>query len=307
VQGYAWEDTNENSLINQNETKLSNIEVRLYSDSGSLIGTTTTSNEGYYSFTDLQNGRYYVEFGIPNNYQIVTHLGTIAVDPATGKSENFIISDTSRSVTVGIGMKPGSENPDHGNGGQESKPTEQSSGGGQTIPGSVSITASEDTTASQFQPSANSGNMGSLCLQDNSQVYLRFPLGELPDVFSLVSAVLNLSISNSSHPADAQAAITFPAQNPPWQEGTLTWANMPPQATGAPALYSQLVDNPGGGEMDSFDVTELFRAYLQAFPGATHLDLMLSYFQGEYLAQCWHSRESQMPPQLVVNYSTTSP
>jgi len=291
VQGYAWEDANQDGLINQTEIKLGNVEVCLYSDTGSLISTTTTSNEGYYSFMDLQDGRYYVQFATPSNYQIVTHLDPIAVDPATGKSENFIISDTSRSVTVGTGMKLPSSNVVRNN----------------VTPAltqdSVSITASEDTTASQYNPTSNYGSGENLFLQDNSQVYLRFPLDQLPDNFTLISASLDLFIRNSSNPADALAAISYPDQSSYWMEGSLTWNNMPSQASNAPAFYSQLASNSGQNPMDSFDVTGLLQSYMQENPDAPQFDIMLSYYQGEYMAQQWYSREGLYPPQLSVTYS----
>ena len=291
VTGYAWTDANQNGSMDSTETLLDHVQVSLYSDSGQLVGTTTTNQYGSYSFPGLQNGSYYIQFTIPKDYQLVAHQGTIAVDPTTGKSGNFTISDSTKVIVLGVGMKLPSESSSQGT--VSDQPVQQS----------VSLTPSADTVASQYNPTGNFGTEDKLWLQNDSQVYLRFPLDQLPKDYTLVSAFLDLFIHNSSNSKDALAAISFPDQNSFWLEGTLTWDNKPAQAPNAPTFFPQLADNNGQGSKDSFNVTDLFQVYLHTYPDAKYFDIMLSYYQGEYIAQEYYSREGILPPELKLSYS----
>jgi protocatechuate 3,4-dioxygenase beta subunit len=62
----AWKDTDEDGLLDANETGFSGIVVNLYDGTGvTLQGTTTTSSTGYYSFTGLVPGSYKLEYVKP--------------------------------------------------------------------------------------------------------------------------------------------------------------------------------------------------------------------------------------------------
>lgn len=65
---YVWIDTNGNGIQDAGESGLDGVTVRLYDSLGSLLSTTSTSGGGFYSFTNLSPGDYYVEFVLPSGY-----------------------------------------------------------------------------------------------------------------------------------------------------------------------------------------------------------------------------------------------
>lgn len=70
LQGYAFEDVNGNGLKDFNDVNQNGIVVILYDTNGALIDTDTTADDingipGFYSFLDVPNGDYYIEFEFP--------------------------------------------------------------------------------------------------------------------------------------------------------------------------------------------------------------------------------------------------
>jgi hypothetical protein len=61
VKGRVFRDDDKNSLDTY-EDGVANIEVSLFQADGTLVSTTTTDNEGVYSFEDLAEGDYFVDF-----------------------------------------------------------------------------------------------------------------------------------------------------------------------------------------------------------------------------------------------------
>ncbi|MBX2870716.1 MAG: hypothetical protein KTR30_01410, partial [Saprospiraceae bacterium] len=60
---YVWFDFNQDGVQDDNEPPVEGIEVNLYDAlTGSLLGTTTTDEDGYYIFDNLPQGTYYVDF-----------------------------------------------------------------------------------------------------------------------------------------------------------------------------------------------------------------------------------------------------
>lgn len=65
---YVWIDDNHDGLQNELSNRgVNGVTVRLYTSSGTFISTTTTANDaisnpGYYTFTNLISGTYYVQF-----------------------------------------------------------------------------------------------------------------------------------------------------------------------------------------------------------------------------------------------------
>lgn len=63
IQGVAWLDGNKNGLKEENETKLPGIPVLLMNEeTGEIVDTVQTNNEGTYVFTELKKGKYFVIF-----------------------------------------------------------------------------------------------------------------------------------------------------------------------------------------------------------------------------------------------------
>ncbi len=66
----VWRDTNNNGIQDAGESGVDGVQVRLYRPGSSVpVATTTTSGGGFYTFTNLVPGDYYVEFGLPSGYR----------------------------------------------------------------------------------------------------------------------------------------------------------------------------------------------------------------------------------------------
>lgn len=64
----VWEDKNLDGLQSGNEPGLAGVSVSLYTAAGQLVGSpTTTDANGYYLFTDVDPGNYYLQFGTPDD------------------------------------------------------------------------------------------------------------------------------------------------------------------------------------------------------------------------------------------------
>ncbi|MCX7798264.1 MAG: choice-of-anchor A family protein [Melioribacter sp.] len=64
----VWEDLNKNGIQDAGELGLANITVKLFDCNGNLISTTTTNSQGYYLFSNLNPGDYYLQFIPPTGY-----------------------------------------------------------------------------------------------------------------------------------------------------------------------------------------------------------------------------------------------
>ena len=66
-------DGNSNGIQDSNESGLSGLPVTLLDANGNQVATTTTGNDGLYTFADLQTGDYQVRFAQPDT--VVADLG----------------------------------------------------------------------------------------------------------------------------------------------------------------------------------------------------------------------------------------
>lgn len=66
LEGYAYEDDNNNGLFDAGETGLRS-KVTVYDNSGNAIKSAYSNHNGYYEFTDLIPGKYYVSFEAPDS------------------------------------------------------------------------------------------------------------------------------------------------------------------------------------------------------------------------------------------------
>ncbi|MDB9444753.1 CARDB domain-containing protein [Anabaena sp. CS-542/02] len=69
---YVWVDSNADGIQNPQEPGLGDVTVNLYNSATELVSSTTTSPEGFYSFTDTPTGDYFLEFIAPATYQFST-------------------------------------------------------------------------------------------------------------------------------------------------------------------------------------------------------------------------------------------
>ena len=66
---FVWDDLNNNGVFDLgSEQVFSQVVVVLYNLGGTPIQTQTTNANGYYTFTNLLPGSYFVQFGTPSGY-----------------------------------------------------------------------------------------------------------------------------------------------------------------------------------------------------------------------------------------------
>ncbi len=65
---YVWHDENMDGLQQAEEMGIAGVTVNLYDCLDNLLATTTTNEDGYYLFGNLDAGDYYVEFIAPEGY-----------------------------------------------------------------------------------------------------------------------------------------------------------------------------------------------------------------------------------------------
>lgn len=75
VAGYVFDDSNNNGLMNVNETGIANATVNLCEPVGNILETVRTYSSGYYIFKDVKPGTYVLKV----DYMGVTHSETITV------------------------------------------------------------------------------------------------------------------------------------------------------------------------------------------------------------------------------------
>ncbi len=106
----VWLDANHNGIQDNGEAGLSNVTVKLYSCSDSLVATTATNSLGNYQFTNVTPGSYYVKFVSPVGYTItakdqdsIDSLDSDA-DALTGKTGCYTIASGEMNNSIDAGM-----------------------------------------------------------------------------------------------------------------------------------------------------------------------------------------------------------
>ncbi len=92
-------DDNDNGVRDSAETGVSGVAVRLLTDAGTLVASTTTNPDGYYLFTGLPAGRYTVEVDGPAGTKSSTDIATSANADTDADNDDDGIG-TNRDVTL---------------------------------------------------------------------------------------------------------------------------------------------------------------------------------------------------------------
>ena len=105
----VWMDDNGNGLQDAGENGVAGVNVKLYKDDGTFVGTTDTNSTGEYIFKVQDPGSYYIEFDSAYSYT-TQNSGDDAldsdVDPSTFKTEVFTLSDGQIDLSYDAGITP---------------------------------------------------------------------------------------------------------------------------------------------------------------------------------------------------------
>jgi hypothetical protein len=134
---FVWEDLDHNGIQDGNEPGIEGVTVNLYLADGTFVDGTTTDQNGYYLFTDLPPGEYYVEFVKPDEYAFTeVNAGDddevdSDADPSTGWTEAITIGpENCIDLTVDAGFyysapPPGTGTPGYWKNHPDAWPVEQ--------------------------------------------------------------------------------------------------------------------------------------------------------------------------------------
>jgi hypothetical protein len=121
---FFWEDLDGDGIQDPGEPGIPGVTVNLYDSSDNLVATTVTDGSGYYEFTDLEPGKYYIEFvfDFSGDYQFYSYTSSNVgsddeidsdADPTTGKTNVITLlsgeNDTSWDAGISVAVLPYTE------------------------------------------------------------------------------------------------------------------------------------------------------------------------------------------------------
>jgi hypothetical protein len=112
----VWMDVNENGIQDNKEVGLKGVIVTLFTENGQKIETTTTNSNGYYLFSNLSRGNYYLSFrNIPSEckFTIKDAISDDTKDSDTDKNGDILDIQLDSSILsndVGVVCKSSEEN-----------------------------------------------------------------------------------------------------------------------------------------------------------------------------------------------------
>jgi hypothetical protein len=117
--GRLFVDTNDNSIFDGVETGLGGVTVYLLDATGYFVASTTTLNDGTYSFENVAPGDYRIQFEKPFGYNFVDAnqgsdetADSDVTDPFTGTTDLFTYSGgTNLDITAGLESEEGGPPP----------------------------------------------------------------------------------------------------------------------------------------------------------------------------------------------------
>lgn len=113
IGGFVWEDLNGNGIYDEYEPGVNGITVELYDYSIKLISSTVTSNNyngkpGYYLFTNLNAGKYYVKFRPYGDYKLTiqqaSSLDGSKPNKTTGLTDIIYLGSNESKLDIDAGI-----------------------------------------------------------------------------------------------------------------------------------------------------------------------------------------------------------
>ncbi|MGP1608770.1 MAG: SdrD B-like domain-containing protein, partial [Clostridium sp.] len=109
ISGKAWKDENKNGVFDKDETILPNIVVKLIDNKkNKIIKTTTTNQDGLYTFKEVANGEYSVMFEFEENkYKPTVFKKNDVEEEKTSKALQTVVKNkgTEKSVAISDAIK----------------------------------------------------------------------------------------------------------------------------------------------------------------------------------------------------------
>ena len=126
VSGFAFIDTNRNGTYEEGDEILKNTVVKLVNNNGEVVSTTQTGEDGKYIFEHVDKGEYYIEFSIPDKYEVIPKGDSPSISTSivnsNGKSDILTSLNQNASlegvvsvknINMGIRIKQGKINVKH--------------------------------------------------------------------------------------------------------------------------------------------------------------------------------------------------
>lgn len=106
---FVWNDTNQNGVQNAGEPGIQGVTVKLYACDGTELATTVTDINGFYGFTGLKPGSYYVGFTSPAGYvfTLLNQGGDPALDSdaqSNGQTACVALASGENNPTIDAGL-----------------------------------------------------------------------------------------------------------------------------------------------------------------------------------------------------------
>jgi len=96
---YVWLDMNGDGVQDDTEEGIENVKVELYYADGTFVAETTTDENGFYLFDDLQSGNYYVVFTAPEGLTTTT----AGEGDDTKDSDADVVTGQTADIALGAG------------------------------------------------------------------------------------------------------------------------------------------------------------------------------------------------------------
>ncbi|EGQ2917262.1 YSIRK-type signal peptide-containing protein [Staphylococcus pseudintermedius] len=116
---FVWRDEDHNGVQNDGEHGLEGVLVTLKTADGVVLNTTTSDANGHYQFTNVQKGKYIVEFTTPEGYEATSkHTTTNTEKDSDGLIANIDVTQDDMSIDAGFfplenwNPQPEPKNPD---------------------------------------------------------------------------------------------------------------------------------------------------------------------------------------------------
>ncbi|MEM6468605.1 MAG: SdrD B-like domain-containing protein [Planctomycetota bacterium] len=107
---FVWNDVDRDGKQDSGEDGIAGLEVTLYDDQGTVLETTASDDDGFYSFDGLEGGSYRIGFDLPSDFVFTQQRGNVSdsldsdVYRNTGLTDVVELADheVTRSVDAGL-------------------------------------------------------------------------------------------------------------------------------------------------------------------------------------------------------------